>query len=163
MSTPGRLPISKGLRFQILQRDGFICQYCGAHGPTVELAIDHVIPVKLGGLTKANNLVTACRPCNAGKASRALDRCPMAGSWEDPLDFPPLAPFVMAPASEIPVMPLTADAVRTLVAVADAEALTFYKWVRRLDSDERFAEHGWDKPDESDAVDGDRWEMWGEQ
>jgi 5-methylcytosine-specific restriction endonuclease McrA len=41
-----RKPLSKKLRFEVFKRDGFSCQYCGAHPPDVLLEIDHVIPVK---------------------------------------------------------------------------------------------------------------------
>ena len=59
------------MRFEVLQRDQFTCQYCGAKAPTVELVIDHRIPWAMGGQTVVENLVTACRPCNAGKAGHA--------------------------------------------------------------------------------------------
>ena len=51
-----RSPISSKLRFEVLRRDKFVCQYCGACGPNVELEIDHVIPVSRGGTDDIKNL-----------------------------------------------------------------------------------------------------------
>jgi len=64
---------SRRLRFEILRRDNFTCRYCGASAPHTALAIDHVIPVVLGGGDDPTNLVTACIDCNAGKTSMPAD------------------------------------------------------------------------------------------
>lgn len=69
-----RKPISKKLRFQILERDGFTCQYCGASAPDVVLHVDHIHAVSAGGTNKKSNLTTACQACNLGKAARELVR-----------------------------------------------------------------------------------------
>lgn len=61
-----------GLRFDILRRDKFTCQYCGRKAPDVALHVDHRTPEALGGQTIADNLVTACAQCNLGKGSRPL-------------------------------------------------------------------------------------------
>jgi len=63
-----RKTISRKLRFQILQRDGFRCRACG-RGPNhgAKLVIDHIIPVDWGGLTEESNLQTLCEECNSGK------------------------------------------------------------------------------------------------
>jgi hypothetical protein len=66
--------ISKRLRFEILRRDNHTCRYCGAKAPNVELTVDHVKPVALGGLDEPANLVTACQDCNAGKTSSTPDQ-----------------------------------------------------------------------------------------
>ena len=69
-STPVKTrSISRRLRFEILRRDGHTCRYCGGSAPNVALAVDHVIPVALGGTDEPGNLVTACRDCNSGKTS----------------------------------------------------------------------------------------------
>ncbi len=70
---PVRKAISAGLRFSILTRDRFTCRYCGARAPDVSLEVDHVHPVSKGGTNQADNLVTACWTCNAGKADRVLE------------------------------------------------------------------------------------------
>jgi 5-methylcytosine-specific restriction endonuclease McrA len=69
-----RDPLPARLRFDILQRDGFRCRYCGRPGTAsgVVLHVDHVIPVAVGGATSAYNRVTACEECNLGKATRLL-------------------------------------------------------------------------------------------
>jgi hypothetical protein len=68
--TGGRLPSSEwnSLRLEIFERDGFTCQYCGAHG--VELQCDHIIPVSRGGSNDPENLTTACCPCNQSKRNK---------------------------------------------------------------------------------------------
>lgn len=72
--TDDQKPIPRRLRFEILRRDGHTCRYCGAQAPDVPLTVDHVIPRVLGGSDDPNNLVTACRDCNAGKTSIAPDQ-----------------------------------------------------------------------------------------
>lgn len=59
-------------RFNVLERDGFTCQYCGARAPAVVLHVDHVVPVSRGGVNDASNLTTACSACNVGKAGASL-------------------------------------------------------------------------------------------
>lgn len=68
-----RESISKKKRFEILKRDNFQCQYCGAKSPDVTLEIDHIEPVAKGGTNEDINLVTACFKCNRGKTSIPLD------------------------------------------------------------------------------------------
>ena len=68
-----RKAISKKMRFEVLKRDAFTCQYCGAKAPDVILHIDHLIPVKEGGKNTMLNLITACQSCNSGKSARMLD------------------------------------------------------------------------------------------
>lgn len=63
------------LRFEVLQRDGFRCQYCGRNpqtDPTVELQVDHKHPQSKGGQTDKENLITSCRECNIGKSDALL-------------------------------------------------------------------------------------------
>lgn len=67
------MAVTKRTRFEVLRRDKHTCQYCGAKAPDVELRIDHVEPVALGGSDKPENLVAACHDCNAGKTSIAPD------------------------------------------------------------------------------------------
>lgn len=73
-----RKAISKGVRFEVFKRDGFECQYCGAHPPGIILHIDHIRAVSDGGSNEIDNLVTACEPCNLGKGARPLSLVPMA-------------------------------------------------------------------------------------
>ena len=69
-----RKPLSKKLRFQILNRDNFTCQYCGRKAPDVILEVDHIVPVAKGGKTEVENLITACHDCNSGKKAESLIR-----------------------------------------------------------------------------------------
>ncbi len=52
----------------IFFRDNNRCQYCGA----VAENIDHVIPKSRGGRNSWDNVVAACRICNAVKGSRLV-------------------------------------------------------------------------------------------
>lgn len=71
-----RKPISKTQRFEVFKRDGFVCQYCGAHPPSVILEIDHIKAVSAGGSGEIDNLLTSCFECNRGKGVRALSAIP---------------------------------------------------------------------------------------
>lgn len=75
--TVARNPISKKLRFSIFERDNFTCQYCGAKPGEYGLHVDHVIPLAGGGPSTADNLVTACEPCNSGKGSCVVPAAPL--------------------------------------------------------------------------------------
>lgn len=62
------------IRFKILERDNFTCQYCGRtpqHGAV--LVVDHIIPRSKGGRTISNNLITSCFECNIGKSDVLLN------------------------------------------------------------------------------------------
>jgi len=71
-----RKAISKKTRFEVFKRDGFACQYCGAHPPGVLLHIDHIQAVANGGDNDFDNLIAACEPCNLGKGARPLNVAP---------------------------------------------------------------------------------------
>lgn len=62
-------------RFLVFSRDNFKCIYCGRnpreHDTTLE--IEHVHPKSKGGTDSLDNLVTACRECNAGKGDVLLN------------------------------------------------------------------------------------------
>lgn len=73
-----RKGLSKKTRFDVFKRDGFKCQYCGAHPPSVLLHVDHIKPVAEGGQNDIDNLVTACEPCNLGKGARPLSVVPQS-------------------------------------------------------------------------------------
>lgn len=53
----------------VLARDGARCAYCAAPASTV----DHVVPRSRGGPHAWENVVAACRDCNARKDDRTLD------------------------------------------------------------------------------------------
>lgn len=54
----------------IFKRDKYQCQYCGDKYPKSQLSLDHVVPKSRGGSSNWDNLVCACRPCNAKKRNR---------------------------------------------------------------------------------------------
>jgi hypothetical protein len=72
---PPRSGVTTRVRFDVFQRDGFRCVYCGS---TDELVVDHIKPVADGGSDDQDNLATACRPCNEGKGGRPLTTLPPA-------------------------------------------------------------------------------------
>lgn len=70
--------ISPQLRNEILERNGFTCQQCGAgageHDPfnprrKVRLHVDHILPVSQGGSVTKENLRILCSACNQGRAN----------------------------------------------------------------------------------------------
>jgi hypothetical protein len=71
-------PIRPRDRFDIFQRDGFMCRYCGKVPGETELQIDHMVPLSKGGTNSLLNLITSCRLCNAGKGGRSVERVPAA-------------------------------------------------------------------------------------
>lgn len=77
------MAVSKRTRFEVLRRDDFTCRYCRSRDN--ELTIDHVVPVALGGSDAPDNLVAACRDCNAGKSSIAPDAAFVADVAADAL------------------------------------------------------------------------------
>lgn len=64
-------------RINVYTRDGFCCQYCGVKKPMRELSYDHVIPRAAGGQTTWDNVVTACKPCNARKGDQSCEAAGM--------------------------------------------------------------------------------------
>jgi 5-methylcytosine-specific restriction endonuclease McrA len=60
-------------RRAVFARDGARCQYCTAPAES----IDHVVPRSRGGEHSWENVVAACRPCNARKRDRLLSETTM--------------------------------------------------------------------------------------
>jgi 5-methylcytosine-specific restriction endonuclease McrA len=60
-------------RKAIFARDGHKCQYCGAQAEN----IDHILPRSKGGLHSWDNVVAACRRCNARKRDHLLEESGM--------------------------------------------------------------------------------------
>lgn len=67
-----RRSVPKGVRFDVMNRDNFMCRYCGRRPPEVKLVVDHLIAVANGGTNEFANLVTSCDPCNAGKSDKII-------------------------------------------------------------------------------------------
>ena len=51
----------------LFHRDDYTCMYCSQQLSRSVLTRDHVHPVALGGKNRWENVVTACKPCNARK------------------------------------------------------------------------------------------------
>ncbi len=50
------------------------CAYCGKPIKYEEMQVDHVIPLKKGGMDRMNNLAPACRMCNHYKSTYTLEQ-----------------------------------------------------------------------------------------
>lgn len=48
------------IRLKVLERDGYICYWCGGPGETM----DHIVPWSKGGRTTMDNCICACLECN---------------------------------------------------------------------------------------------------
>ena len=62
--------VNDRVRFLVMLRDKFKCQYCGKSPSThadVILHLDHRKPFSQGGRSDFENLVTSCSRCNLGK------------------------------------------------------------------------------------------------
>lgn len=73
-SSLGRKSIKHAIRFEVYERDNYICQYCGNRFNPEMLSIDHLIPVSLGGHNEITNYVTCCRSCNSRKRNKPLEQ-----------------------------------------------------------------------------------------
>ena len=65
-------PLTREQGLKILERDHFVCQYCGLDGRAnfenaLIMEVDFVFPRAHKGRKHAQNLVTCCRPCNTIK------------------------------------------------------------------------------------------------
>lgn len=56
------------IRVKILERDDYMCAYCGKKATTV----DHLIPKTKGGTEDDDNLVSCCKSCNTIKGNRTV-------------------------------------------------------------------------------------------
>jgi 5-methylcytosine-specific restriction endonuclease McrA len=61
-------------RRAVFARDLNRCQYCGSAAEN----LDHVLPRSRGGAHEWDNVVAACRPCNARKGNRTPHEAGMA-------------------------------------------------------------------------------------
>lgn len=79
--------LNDDIRYNVLKRDNYTCQICGATAKDgAKLHVDHIIPVSEGGKTTMSNLQTLCDRCNIGKSNK-LDSdfennriCPKCGA-----------------------------------------------------------------------------------
>ncbi|TAF53678.1 MAG: HNH endonuclease [Oscillatoriales cyanobacterium] len=62
-----RARLSPDVRQYVLNRDRHQCQSCGQ---SINLQIDHIIPLARGGSNDLSNLQTLCQTCNLRKRDR---------------------------------------------------------------------------------------------
>lgn len=60
-------------RREIVERDGWRCQYCGEQVTTENATLDHFIPQSQGGSNRKENLRTSCLLCNSVKSGKSYD------------------------------------------------------------------------------------------
>ena len=79
-------PISARIRAQVLKRNGYTCQMCGAaagdrgeRGRTVRLHIGHIVDRSHGGRDTMSNLRALCSDCNQG--AKNLTAEPPSWTW----------------------------------------------------------------------------------
>ncbi len=57
----------------LFRRDNHLCMYCGGRFAPAMLTRDHVLPRSRGGGDDWENVVTACKPCNARKDNMTIE------------------------------------------------------------------------------------------
>ena len=57
------------------------CAYCGCRLKTNTMTIDHLKPQSNGGTSDIDNLMPACRSCNATKADGDIELLRIALAW----------------------------------------------------------------------------------
>lgn len=62
----------------LLKKESCRCAYCGATFLRGNFEFDHVVPLSKGGAHSADNLVVACRKCNASKGARIAPKITVA-------------------------------------------------------------------------------------
>jgi 5-methylcytosine-specific restriction endonuclease McrA len=68
-------PVTPEEARKILERDDYVCQYCGLDGRSnfenaLVMRVDFVVPRAKKGKKDAKNLVACCGPCNTIKGTR---------------------------------------------------------------------------------------------
>lgn len=69
-----RGPEWERVRKAVLDRDGWLCVYCGKQLEGSDATVDHILARDNGGLDEMSNLVAACRADNGRKGARMLFR-----------------------------------------------------------------------------------------
>lgn len=73
-------------RKKVLERDNHTCRHCGHKGESNYMDVHHITPVRLGGTSTEDNMITLCRKCHnhadRGKISAQLLRSYIAITQE---------------------------------------------------------------------------------
>lgn len=72
------------IRLIILDRDLYICGYCGERA----VSVDHIIPRSRGGDSSPENLISACKSCNSRKNDRLLSESGMVIRFREGVQLP---------------------------------------------------------------------------
>ena len=79
--------MTDSLRYDVMRRDGFRCQICGAIAADgYKLHVDHIYPVSKGGKTEMSNLRTLCERCNMGKRDKIEEPPKVSESQSAPVE-----------------------------------------------------------------------------
>jgi len=66
----GKRNVTPSIRYEVLKRDGYRCQACGASAKDgARLEVDHRVPIAKGGSNHLSNLWVLCDKCNRGKGA----------------------------------------------------------------------------------------------
>ena len=90
-----RQDVNRALRYEIFERDGWKCYWCGSkvYPPSrtnrrshYVVSLEHLVPVHLGGDNDPSNLTTAGRRCNNARGHKLsgpsqADRERMIAAW----------------------------------------------------------------------------------
>ena len=130
MTSPGRLRnVPNDLRREFAEnrlahsrrcyeRDGGMCVYCGTGVRLESMAVDHVVPLSRSGTNVPENLVTACKSCNAQKS----DRLPHEWLTEAEQQAEPYVNGMFWVCGVLPLPSVSERSVRRQKMVAAAEA-----------------------------------------
>lgn len=67
-----RSRLTEHKKLEIFAEDEYTCQYCGKQDNRRGLAVDHIIPVIMGGDNEDDNLTTSCISCNSKKCDKDI-------------------------------------------------------------------------------------------
>ena len=84
-------------RENVYSRDKGRCQYCNQKVSRYDATYDHVVPRRLGGQTRWDNIVIACLPCNQHKGGRTPEQAGLVLQTkpERPRSLPPTMRFTL--------------------------------------------------------------------
>ena len=66
----------EAIRLRILNRDGWLCAYCGKALEGKDATVDHIVPKDAGGTDEDHNLVACCLTDNGRKTNKVMIRMP---------------------------------------------------------------------------------------